>query len=289
MAAVLELKDLSYVYGQGTPFCKTAVDHVSLSIEEGEFIGVIGHTGSGKSTLIQQFNGLLRPTSGQVLLKGRDIWEQPKKIRDVRFQVGMVFQYPEHQLFEESVLKDIAFGPKNMGMNETDAQKRACEAAEFVGLKPELWEKSPFELSGGEKRRVAIAGVIAMDPDVLILDEPTAGLDPHGRDVLLAQIEAYHRQRGNTILLVSHSMEDIARAADRLLVMDHGKVAMFDETAKVFARPADLEKIGLRVPQVTKIMTMLHEDGYPVEKGVLTVEQALRQLLPLLQEKEERA
>ncbi len=289
MAAVLELKDLSYVYGQGTPFCKTAVDHVSLSIEEGEFIGVIGHTGSGKSTLIQQFNGLLRPTSGQVLLKGRDIWEQPKKIRDVRFQVGMVFQYPEHQLFEESVLKDIAFGPKNMGMNEADAQKRACEAAEFVGLKPELWEKSPFELSGGEKRRVAIAGVIAMDPDVLILDEPTAGLDPHGRDVLLAQIEAYHRQRGNTILLVSHSMEDIARAADRLLVMDHGKVAMFDETAKVFARPADLEKIGLRVPQVTKIMTMLHEDGYPVEKGVLTVEQALRQLLPLLQEKEERA
>ncbi len=289
MAAVLELKDLSYVYGQGTPFCKTAVDHVSLSIEEGEFIGVIGHTGSGKSTLIQQFNGLLRPTSGQVLLKGRDIWEQPKKIRDVRFQVGMVFQYPEHQLFEESVLKDIAFGPKNMGMNEADAQKRACEAAEFVGLKPELWEKSPFELSGGEKRRVAIAGVIAMDPDVLILDEPTAGLDPHGRDVLLAQIEAYHRQRGNTILLVSHSMEDIARAADRLLVMDHGKVAMFDETAKVFARPADLEKIGLRVPQVTKIMTMLHEDGYPVEKGVLTVEQALRQLLPLLQEKEGRA
>ena len=289
MAAVLELKDLSYVYGQGTPFCKTAVDHVSLSIEGGEFIGVIGHTGSGKSTLIQQFNGLLRPTSGQVLLKGRDIWEQPKKIRDVRFQVGMVFQYPEHQLFEESVLKDIAFGPKNMGMNETDAQKRACEAAEFVGLKPELWEKSPFELSGGEKRRVAIAGVIAMDPDVLILDEPTAGLDPHGRDVLLAQIEAYHRQRGNTILLVSHSMEDIARAADRLLVMDHGKVAMFDETAKVFARPADLEKIGLRVPQVTKIMTMLHEDGYPVEKGVLTVEQALRQLLPLLQEKEGRA
>lgn len=289
MAAVLELKDLSYVYGQGTPFCKTAVDHVSLSIEEGEFIGVIGHTGSGKSTLIQQFNGLLRPTSGQVLLKGRDIWEQPKKIRDVRFQVGMVFQYPEHQLFEESVLKDIAFGPKNMGMNEADTQKRACEAAEFVGLKPELWEKSPFELSGGEKRRVAIAGVIAMDPDVLILDEPTAGLDPHGRDVLLAQIEAYHRQRGNTILLVSHSMEDIARAADRLLVMDHGKVAMFDETAKVFARPADLEKIGLRVPQVTKIMTMLHEDGYPVEKGVLTVEQALRQLLPLLQEKEGRA
>ena len=280
--AVLELKNVTYVYGQGTPFCKTAVDDVSLSIEEGEFVGVIGHTGSGKSTLIQQFNGLLRPTSGQVLLKGRDIWEQPKKIRDVRFQVGMVFQYPEHQLFEESVLKDISFGPKNMGMNEDEAKKRACEAAEFVGLKPELWEKSPFELSGGEKRRAAIAGVIAMDPDVLILDEPTAGLDPHGRDVLLAQIEAYHRQRGNTILLVSHSMEDIARAAGRLLVMDHGKVAMFDETAKVFSRPAELERIGLRVPQVTKIMTMLHEDGYPVEKGVLTVEQALRQLLPLL-------
>lgn len=286
--AVLELKNVTYVYGQGTPFCKTAVDDVSLSIEEGEFIGVIGHTGSGKSTLIQQFNGLLRPTSGQVLLRGRDIWEEPKKIRDVRFQVGMVFQYPEHQLFEESVLKDIAFGPKNMGMNEDEAKKRACEAAEFVGLKPELWEKSPFELSGGEKRRAAIAGVIAMDPDVLILDEPTAGLDPHGRDVLLAQIEAYHRQRGNTILLVSHSMEDIARAAGRLLVMDRGRVAMFDRTAKVFSRPAELERIGLRVPQVTKIMTMLHEAGYPVEKGVLTVEQALRQLLPMLAGKEAR-
>lgn len=281
--AIIETKDLTYTYGTGTPFKKTAVDHVNLSIEQGEFIGVIGHTGSGKSTLIQQFNGLLRPTSGTVLLDGKDIWAEPKKIRAVRFRVGMVFQYPEHQLFEETVLKDISFGPSNMGLEPAEIEKRARDAAKFVGLREELLEKSPFELSGGEKRRVAIAGVIAMDPDVLILDEPTAGLDPRGRDVLLSQIVNYHEVRHNTILLVSHSMEDIARTADRILVMNGGKAAMFDETKKVFARGEELERMGLRVPQITKILAMLQKDGYPVETA-LTLEQAIRQLMPLLEE-----
>ena len=281
--AIIETKDLTYTYGTGTPFEKTAVDHVNLSIEQGEFIGVIGHTGSGKSTLIQQFNGLLRPTSGTVLLDGKDIWAEPKKIRAVRFRVGMVFQYPEHQLFEETVLKDISFGPSNMGLEPAEIEKRARDAAKFVGLREELLEKSPFELSGGEKRRVAIAGVIAMDPDVLILDEPTAGLDPRGCDVLLSQIVNYHEVRHNTILLVSHSMEDIARTADRILVMNGGKAAMFDETKKVFARGEELERMGLRVPQITKILAMLQKDGYPVETA-LTLEQAIRQLMPLLEE-----
>lgn len=281
--AIIETRDLTYTYGTGTPFEKMAVDHVNLSIEQGEFIGVIGHTGSGKSTLIQQLNGLLRPTSGTVLLDGKDIWAEPKKIRAVRFRVGMVFQYPEHQLFEETVLKDISFGPSNMGLEPAEIEKRARDAAKFVGLKDELLEKSPFELSGGEKRRAAIAGVIAMDPDVLILDEPTAGLDPRGRDVLLSQIVNYHEVRHNTILLVSHSMEDIARTADRILVMNGGKAAMFDETKKVFARGEELERMGLRVPQITKILAMLQKDGYPVETA-LTLEQAIRQLMPLLEE-----
>jgi energy-coupling factor transport system ATP-binding protein len=278
---IIETKDLTYTYGEGTPFCKTAVDHVNISIEQGEFIGLIGHTGSGKSTLIQQFNGLLRPTSGKVLLNGVDIWAQPKKIRDVRFQVGMVFQYPEHQLFEETVLKDIAFGPGNMGLNHDEILKRVHSAAEFVGLSDELLEKSPFDLSGGEKRRAAIAGVIAMDPDVLILDEPTAGLDPRGRDVLLSQIISYHEVRHNTIILVSHSMEDIARTADRVLVMNSSKVDLFDTTEAVFAHDNELEQIGLRVPQITKIMSVLKGKGYPVDT-VLTLEQALKQLMPLL-------
>ena len=279
---IIETKDLTYTYGEGTPFQKTAVENVNIAIEQGEFIGVIGHTGSGKSTFIQQLNGLLRPTGGTVLLNGKDIWAEPKKIRDVRFQVGMVFQYPEHQLFEETVLKDISFGPGNMGLNKDEILKRAHAAADFVGLKEELLEKSPFELSGGEKRRVAIAGVIAMDPDVLILDEPTAGLDPRGRDVLLSQIVSYHETRHNTILLVSHSMEDIARTANRVLVMNSGHAVMFDKTESVFAHDQELEKMGLRVPQITKIMAVLKAKGYPVET-VLTVEQALKQLIPLLE------
>ena len=280
--AILELENLTFIYGQGTPFCRIALDNVSLSIEEGEFVGIIGHTGSGKSSLVQQLNGLLKPTSGKVILDGKDIWAEPKKIRSVRFKVGMVFQYPEHQLFEETVLKDICFGPKNMGLSDEEAEKKAREAADFVGLKKELLEKSPFELSGGEKRRVAIAGVIAMDPDVLILDEPTAGLDPMGRDVLLSQIEKYHKERKNTILLVSHSMEDVAKIADRLLVMNDGKVEMFDTPKKVFSDPERLEKIGLRVPQITKIMAKLKEDGYDVPSDVLTVEEAVKVLLPIM-------
>lgn len=284
--AILETKNLIYTYGVGTPFEKTAVQDVSIAVEKGEFVGVIGHTGSGKSTLIQMLNGLIRPTGGQVLLNGQDIWEKPKEIRRVRFQVGMVFQYPEYQLFEETVLKDIAFGPKNKGLSDEEAMEKAKEAAEFTGLKPSLWEKSPFELSGGEKRRVAIAGVIAMDPDVLVLDEPAAGLDPKGRDVLLAQIGSYHQHRKNTVLLVSHSMEDIARTADRVLVMNKGKAAMFDTTPNVFARSAELETMGLRVPQVTAIMTRLQAMGCPVPSGILTLEQAIKELLPLVKKKE---
>ena len=279
---ILETKDLCYVYGAKTPFEKTAVKDVNLSIEEGEFVGVIGHTGSGKSTLVQMFNGLLRPTSGQVLLRGQDIWKDPKKIRAVRFQVGMVFQYPEHQLFEETVAKDIAFGPQNMGLTEPEIKERVQAAASFAGLKEELLEKSPFELSGGEKRRAAIAGVIAMDPDVLILDEPTAGLDPRGRDVLLTQIMNYHKQRKNTVLLVSHSMEDIARIADRVLVVNDAGIAMFDNTRSIFARGKELEQMGLQVPQITKIMMKLREKGFPLPSGVLTVDQALRELLQIM-------
>lgn len=282
MATILEAKNLCLTYGQGTPFEKKAVQQVSFTIQEGECIGVIGHTGSGKSTLIQMLNGLIRPTSGQVLLRGRDIWEDPQKIRAVRFHVGMVFQYPEDQLFEETVRKDIAFGPRNMGLPEEEIAKRVEEAAAFAGLPPRLLEQSPFELSGGEQRRAAIAGVIAMDPDVLILDEPTAGLDPAGRDVLLSQITSYHARRGNTVLLVSHSMEDVARVADRVLVMNASHLQMLDQTAKVFARDKELESIGLQVPQVTKILSCLQADGYPVHTA-LTLEQAVQQLLALLQ------
>ena len=285
--AIIETRELGYRYSPGTPFEKTAVDNVSIQIEKGEFLGVIGHTGSGKSTLIQMLNGLLRPISGQVLLDGVDIWAQPKKIRQVRFKVGMVFQYPEYQLFEETVLKDIMFGPKNMGLSDKEAEERAREAAHFTGLKEALLEKSPFELSGGEKRRAAIAGVIAMDPDVLILDEPTAGLDPRGRDVLLAQITQYHKTRGNTVLLVSHSMEDIGRTADRILVMNHSHAAMLDETKKVFARGDELEAMGLRVPQITKIIQELGRMGLPVDPSTLTVDDALHQLIPILKRKEE--
>ena len=280
--AILETKNLIYTYGVGTPFEKTAVQDVSIAVEKGEFVGVIGHTGSGKSTLIQMLNGLIRPTGGQVLLNGQDIWEKPKEIRRVRFQVGMVFQYPEYQLFEETVLKDIMFGPKNMGLSDEEAMERAKEAARFTDLKPSLLEKSPFELSGGEKRRAAIAGVIAMDPEVLTLDEPAAGLDPKGRDVILAQIAQYHAHRQNTVLLVSHSMEDIGRTADRVLVMNRGRAEMLDETRAVFARGDVLEPMGLRLPQITSIMRRLRAMGLPVRETVLSVDEALMELIPLL-------
>lgn len=282
MSNVLELKNLSFVYGQKTPFEKRAVDNVSLSIEKGEFIGIIGHTGSGKSTLVQMLNGLIQPTEGQVLLDGEDIWQNPKDIRKVRFKVGMVFQYPEYQLFEETVYKDIAFGPTNMGKTEQEIDMAVRKAADFTDLKPELLQKSPFDLSGGEKRRAAIAGVIAMDPEVLVLDEPTAGLDPMGRDVLLSQIVQYHKKRKNTILLVSHSMEDIARVADRIIVMNESHLVMFDKTREVFSHGRELEKIGLRVPQITKIMLELKEKGYDVPDGILTVDEAFSAVSSLL-------
>ena len=282
MSKVLELKNLSYVYGTGTPFEKTAVNNLSLSIEKGEFIGIMGHTGSGKSTLVQMLNGLMKPTSGQVLLDGEDIWANPKDIRKIRFKVGMVFQYPEHQLFEETVAKDIAFGPTNMGKSGAELEKAVNDAARFTGLKDELLEKSPFDLSGGEKRRAAIAGVIAMNPEVLVLDEPTAGLDPMGRDVLLSQIVQYHKERKNTVILVSHSMEDIARVADKIIVMNKSNLVMFDKTKEVFSKGRELEKIGLRVPQITKIMLELREKGFNVPEGILTVDEAMDCISSLL-------
>lgn len=282
MSKVLELKNLSYVYGTGTPFEKTAVNNLSLSIEKGEFIGIMGHTGSGKSTLVQMLNGLMKPTSGQVLLDGEDIWANPKDIRKIRFKVGMVFQYPEYQLFEETVAKDIAFGPTNMGKSGAELEKAVNDAARFTGLKDELLEKSPFDLSGGEKRRAAIAGVIAMNPEVLVLDEPTAGLDPMGRDVLLSQIMQYHKERKNTVILVSHSMEDIARVADKIIVMNKSNLVTFDKTKEVFSKGRELEKIGLRVPQITKIMLDLREKGFNVPEGILTVDEAMDCISSLL-------
>lgn len=282
MSKVLELKNLSYVYGTGTPFEKTAVNNLSLSIEKGEFIGIMGHTGSGKSTLVQMLNGLMKPTSGQVLLDGEDIWANPKDIRKIRFKVGMVFQYPEYQLFEETVAKDIAFGPMNMGKSGAELEKAVNDAARFTGLKDELLNKSPFDLSGGEKRRAAIAGVIAMNPEVLVLDEPTAGLDPMGRDVLLSQIVQYHKERKNTVILVSHSMEDIARVADKIIVMNKSNLVMFDKTKEVFSKGRELEKIGLRVPQITKIMLELREKGFNVPEGILTVDEAMDCISSLL-------
>ncbi len=271
--AIIETHDLRFVYGKGTPFEKVALDGVNISINEGEFIGVIGHTGSGKSTLVQLLNGLLRPESGKILLNGNDIWAKPKKIRSVRFEVGLVFQYPEYQLFEETVYKDIAFGPTNKGVKKKDELDEIVRtAAQFAGLKESLLEKSPFDLSGGEKRRAAIAGVIAMQPKVLILDEPTAGLDPKGRDRILDRIRTYREKTGSTVLLVSHSMEDIARVADRVLVMNHGKVEMFDETKNIFKHGERLAQIGLRVPQITQVFLEMKRMGADVRTDVYTME-----------------
>ena len=283
--AILETQQLTYVYSEGTPFQKTAVDNVNLKIDEGEMVGVMGHTGSGKSTLIQHFNGLLRPTSGNVLLDGEDIWADKKKIRDVRFKVGLVFQYPEYQIFEETVYKDIAFGPKNMGLDEAEIKRRILETANDLGLKDELLQRSPFELSGGQKRRVAIAGVMAMNPRVLILDEPTAGLDPAGRDKILGHIKKYHERTKNTILIVSHSMEDIAGFADKILVMNKSKLFCYDETEKVFARAEELSAIGLDVPQITKVFMKLKAQGLDFGKDVYTMEYAKNLLLKKLSER----
>ncbi|WP_019680020.1 energy-coupling factor transporter ATPase, partial [Ruminococcus flavefaciens] len=251
-------------------------------------IGVMGHTGSGKSTLIQHFNGLLKPTSGKVLLDGKDIWADKDKIRDVRFKVGLVFQYPEYQIFEETVYKDIAFGPKNMGLDEAEIKRRVYETAHDIGLSEELLERSPFELSGGQKRRVAIAGVMAMEPRVLILDEPTAGLDPAGRDKILDHIKSYHERTRNTILIVSHSMEDIATFADRILVMSKAKLFCCDETVKVFARADEISRIGLDVPQITRVFGELKRRGLDFGKEVYTVGYARDLLLRQLKEREVR-
>ncbi len=281
--AVLEVRQLNYVYAAKTPYEKHALKDVSLSVEKGEFVGIIGHTGSGKSTLVQHLNGLLRPTSGQVLLNGTDIWAKPKEIRRVRFEIGMVFQYPEHQLFEETVRQDIAFGPRNMGLDEEEVARRVQKAATFAGLREELLDSSPFDLSGGQKRRAAIAGVMAMEPQVLVLDEPTAGLDPRGREQMLAQIERYRRANGTTVLLVSHSMEDVAAIADRVLVMNGGEAAMLAPTAEVFSRAEELEAMGLSVPAVTRIFMELRRRGYAVGENVYTVEKAVERLMPLLQ------
>ena len=281
MEAILQVENLTHTYSAGTPFQRSAVEGMSLHVGTGEFLGIIGHTGSGKSTLIQHLNGLLKPTSGRILLEGKDIWADPKSIRSVRFRVGLVFQYPEYQLFEETVYKDIAFGPKNMGLTGEDIDRRVREAAAFVGLDAELLDKSPFELSGGQKRRVAIAGVIAMEPQVLVLDEPTAGLDPRGRDDILARIQEYHRARNASVVLVSHSMEEIARNVDRIVVLSDGKVYMEGTPAQVFARSAELERVGLDVPQVTKVAAALKRRGLSIDLAVYTVEALERQLLAL--------
>ena len=273
--SLLNVHDLVYTYSLGSPLEHTAVDSVSFTIKKGEFIGIIGHTGSGKSTLVQMLNGLLKPTSGTIELDGVNIWAKPKEIRKIRFQVGLVFQYPEYQLFEDTVAKDIAFGPTNMGLDSEEIENRVYRSAEFVGLKRELLEKSPFDLSGGEKRRAAIAGVIAMDPDILILDEPCAGLDPVGRDILLSQIYHYHRERGNTVILVSHSMEDVASVCDRVMVMNRARLEMFDTSQNIFSRGEELREIGLRVPQITSIVDSLIDAGIPLNKGVLTVDKAV--------------
>lgn len=271
LKSIIRVENLTHTYGENTPFCRSAVKDVSMEIYQGEFLGVIGHTGSGKSTLIQHLNGLLKPTGGRILLGDRDIWAEPKKIRDVRFRVGLVFQYPEYQLFEETAYKDIAFGPKNMGLDEKEIDRRVRAAAAFAGLEEELLEKSPFDLSGGQKRRVAIAGVIAMEPEVLILDEPSAGLDPAGRRSLLENIRAYHKEKGTTVVMVSHSMDEVAENVDRIVVLADAGVVMSGTPHEVFSRAQELIDVGLNVPQVTQVAMELVRRGVPVDPAVYTV------------------
>lgn len=281
MNPIIETKALTHIYSQGTPFERCALEGVDFTVNQGEFMGIIGHTGSGKSTLIQHLNGLLKPSGGQVLFEGTDIWEDRKFTRQVRFQVGLVFQYPEYQLFEETVYKDIAFGPRNMQLGEEETERRVREAAQFVELSEEVLELSPFELSGGQKRRVAIAGVIAMEPKVLILDEPTAGLDPRGRAQILSNIRAYQEAKNATVIMVSHSMEEIADSVERLVVVNDGVIAMDGAPREVFSRAGELEQMGLAVPQVTNIFLRLKELGLPVDASVYTTEQAVEALRSL--------
>ncbi|MEG0110307.1 MAG: energy-coupling factor transporter ATPase [Oscillospiraceae bacterium] len=285
MPPIVKIENLTYIYGEGMPDATKAIDNISFEIEEGSFVGIIGSTGCGKSTLITHFNGINRPTSGKVYIAGEDIWKNPQDIRRFRFMAGLVFQYPEYQLFEETVYKDIAFGPKNMGLDKNEISVRIKRAAEFCGITNDMLERSPFELSGGQKRRVAIAGVLAMEPRLLVLDEPAAGLDPEGRDTILSQIKRYHKETGTTVVLVSHSMEDIAKYADKVLVMDSGKIAMYDDTEKVFARAPELLELGLSVPQVTKIFLRLRELSLPVQTDVYTVKYAVEAILRYAKEK----
>ena len=279
-----ELRGVSYVYSEHTPFCKVAVDKIDISFEEKLVTGIIGHTGSGKSTVSQLLNGLLKPSSGVVEVDGKNIWAEPKKIRNVRFSVGLVFQYPEYQLFEETCYKDIAFGPKNMGLDEKEIDERVREAAEIVGISEELFEKSPFDLSGGQKRRIAIAGIMAMRPKILILDEPAAGLDPRGRDEILSRIVEYRKKTDSTVIMISHSMEDMAVYCDKILVMSDSKPFMYGAPCEVFGRAAELESVGLTVPQVTKMMLMLAEKGFDVRTDIYTVAQAKAEIERLIKQ-----
>ena len=286
MSEIIRAEHLSYIYNPGMPDATTALDDVSFAVEEGDFVGIIGSTGSGKSTLISHFNGLNRPTSGRVLVDGQDLWGKGADLRAARFLVGLVMQYPEYQLFEETCAKDIAYGPRNMGLDEAEIERRVREAAAFVGLREELLQKSPFELSGGQKRRVAIAGVMAMHPRVLVLDEPAAGLDPEGRDTILGQIKAYHEATGITVLLVSHSMEDIAKYANRVLVLHKAKVAMYDTVEAVFARAQELVELGLSVPQVTQIFLKLRAMGVEIPTDVYTIPYAVKTIQKALAAKQ---
>ena len=288
MEPIIQTEHLSHVYSAGTPFERGALTDIDFTAYKGEYLGVIGHTGSGKSTLIQHLNGLLKPTSGRVLLEGKDIWESKERTHQTRFQVGLVFQYPEYQLFEETIYKDIAFGPKNMGLDEAEIDRRVREAAAFVGLEEDMLQQSPFELSGGQKRRVAIAGVIAMEPKVLILDEPTAGLDPAGTEQILQNIHDYHAAQNATIILVSHSMEEVARTVDRLVVVNDGRIPFQGTPREVFQHGAELEAMGLGVPRMTRVFHRLRAMGVDIDPSVYTIKQARQAVLSCLARKEGR-
>lgn len=279
---MIKLNDVSYTYMSGGPFETAAVENISVTLNSGEFIGLMGHTGSGKSTLIQMIAGLIKPTSGTIEIHGQTLHSKGSDKRKIRFKTGLVMQYPEYQLFEETVFRDIAFGPTNMGLPKEEIKRRVESAAAMVGLKPEILEKSPFELSGGQKRRVAIAGVLAMEPELLILDEPTAGLDPLGRDEILFKIKDMHKRLGITVILVSHSMEDLAKLTDKIMVMDHGHLAMYDNTSEIFKRSDELKKMGLSVPQITEICGQLRQKGLPIPEGIYTIEVAKREIENIL-------
>ena len=283
--AILETQNLTYKYSVGTPFEKVAIEDISISVEKGDFIGIIGHTGSGKSTLVQHLNGLLKPTPGTILLDGKDIHSDKNFTRQARFKVGLCFQYPEYQLFENTVYEDIAFGPKNMKLSKEEIKERVLRAAEFVGVRNDMLQKSPFDLSGGEKRRVAIAGVMAMQPEILILDEPSAGLDPKGRKVISEMIEQYRKNTGSTVIVVSHSMEDVAESADKVLVMNKGKVEYFASVDEVFSNAEHLVEIGLNVPEITKVFLALKKQGYDVRTDIYSVNEAKAELLRLFKER----